>query len=206
MNTGLVLVGEGENLAVGDAVNVAARLEQAAAPGEIVLGAETLQLVRDAVEVEPLEPLALKGKSRPVPAFRLVAVDPAAPGFARHLDVPLVGRERELGLVRDAWERAVGGVAAATCSRCWARPASASRGWSQSCCRCVGDEATVLRGRCLHYGEGITFWPLVEALSRLGEPRGAGAGAAQQRRRGDAGGAVLGGPAAARVTRRRPAR
>ena len=67
VNTGLVLVGEGENLAIGDAVNVAARLEQAAQPDEILLGAETLHLVRDAVRVEPLEPLALKGKSRPVP-------------------------------------------------------------------------------------------------------------------------------------------
>ena len=71
VNTGLVLMGEGENLAVGDAVNVAARLEQAAAPGEIVLGAETFRLVRDAVEVEPLEPLHLKGKSEPVAAYRL---------------------------------------------------------------------------------------------------------------------------------------
>src|SRR5579863_9604121 len=63
INTGSVLVGEGENLAIGDAVNVAARLEQAAAPGEIVLGPETFRLVRDAVEVEPLEALPLKGKS-----------------------------------------------------------------------------------------------------------------------------------------------
>ncbi len=54
VNTGPVLMGEGENLAIGDAVNVAARLEQAAEPGEIVIGHETLQLVRDAVEVEPL--------------------------------------------------------------------------------------------------------------------------------------------------------
>ena len=107
VNTGPVLSGEGENLAVGDAVNVAARLEQAAEPGEIVLGEETLALVRDAVEVEALEPLELKGKSEPVPAFRLLSVDPEAPGFARHLDVPLVGRSRELRLLRHAWERVV---------------------------------------------------------------------------------------------------
>src|ERR1700756_1626242 len=86
VNTGPVLAGEGENLAIGDAVNVAARLEQAAEPGEIVLGAETLRLVRDAVEVEPLQPLSLKGKSGPVPAVRLLALDPSAPGVARHLD------------------------------------------------------------------------------------------------------------------------
>src|SRR5579864_7112133 len=107
VNTGPVLTGEGENLAIGDAVNVAARLEQAAAPGEIVLGADTLALVRDAVEVEVLEPLTLKGKSESVTAYRLLRVDPAAPGIARHLEAPLVGRQRELALLRQAWQRAV---------------------------------------------------------------------------------------------------
>ncbi|MGZ4287598.1 MAG: adenylate/guanylate cyclase domain-containing protein [Solirubrobacteraceae bacterium] len=107
VNTGLVFVGEGENLAVGDAVNVAARLEQAAQPGEIVLGESTHGLVRDAVEVEPLEALSLKDKSEPVAAFRPLGVDPLAPGLARRFDVPLVGRERELRLLREAWDRAV---------------------------------------------------------------------------------------------------
>ena len=102
-----MLAGEGENLAVGDAVNVAARLEQAAAPGDILLGPETLRLVRDAVEVEPLEPMSLKGKSEPVLAFGLLRVAPRAAGVARHLDLPLVGRERELRLLGDARERTV---------------------------------------------------------------------------------------------------
>jgi class 3 adenylate cyclase len=169
VNTGLVLVGEGENLAIGDAVNVAARFERAAAPGEILLGPETLQLVRDAVRVEPLEPLALKGKSRPVPAFRLMDVDPHAPGFARHLDVPLVGRERELRLLRDAWDRAVAesgchlftllGAAGVGKSRLVAELRST-----------LGNEVSVLSGRSLHYGEGITFWPLLEALAGVGDP------------------------------------
>jgi class 3 adenylate cyclase len=78
VNTGLVISDERRTLALGDAVNVAARLEQVARVGEILLGAETVELVRDAVEVETLEPLTLKGKSKPVPAFRLVAVDPLA--------------------------------------------------------------------------------------------------------------------------------
>jgi class 3 adenylate cyclase/tetratricopeptide (TPR) repeat protein len=172
LNTGLVLMGEGENLAVGDAVNVAARLEQAAAPGEILLGAETFRLVRDAVEVEPLEPLDLKGKSEPVAAYRLVRVDPVAPGVARHLDAPLVGRRRELHLLQEAFERTVTergchlftllGAAGVGKSRLVAELLSS-----------VSDEATVLRGRCLPYGEGITFWPLVEALMELGEPAAA---------------------------------
>jgi class 3 adenylate cyclase/DNA-binding SARP family transcriptional activator len=169
VNTGLVLVGEGENKAVGDVVNVAAWLGQAAAPGEILLGEETLRLVRDAVQVEPFEPLVLKGKSAPVRAFRLLELDPLAPGLARHLDMSLVGRERELGVLRAAWDRVVAesgchlftmlGVAGVGKSRLVAELLAV-----------VSDAATVLSGRCLPYGEGITFWPLVEALTPLGEP------------------------------------
>ena len=64
--TGEVVTGTEERLATGDAVNVAARLEQAAQPGEVLIGGPTLALVRDSVEVEPIEPLELKGKSGPV--------------------------------------------------------------------------------------------------------------------------------------------
>src|SRR2546425_4194889 len=74
VTTGEVLTGTDERLATGDAVNVAARLEQAAAPGEVLIGAETRTLTRDAVDVEPVEPLSLKGKAEPVPAFRLISV------------------------------------------------------------------------------------------------------------------------------------
>src|SRR5436305_14331901 len=70
VNTGEVVTGTQERLATGDAANVAARLEQAAAPGEILIGKETMRLVRDAVEAEPVEPLELKGKADPVPASR----------------------------------------------------------------------------------------------------------------------------------------
>ena len=91
----------------GDAVNVAARLEQAAPPGEILIGATTLSLVRDAVTVEPVDPLELKGKREPVPAFRLVRVDATADAFTRHLDAPLVGRVREQQRLRAAFEDVV---------------------------------------------------------------------------------------------------
>ena len=74
LNTGEVVTGTEERLATGDAVNVAARLEQAAQPGEILIGEASFALVREAVEVEALEPLELKGKAERVPAFRLVAV------------------------------------------------------------------------------------------------------------------------------------
>jgi class 3 adenylate cyclase/tetratricopeptide (TPR) repeat protein len=171
VNTGMVLSGGDKHLAVGDAVNVAARLEQAAQPGEILLGPETLRLVRDAVEVEPLEPLALKGKSSPVPAFRLLRVDPVAPGVARRLDRPLVGRERELRLLEDAWQRALDESACHLLTLLGVAGVGKSRLVAELLER-VGDDATILSGRCLPYGETVTFWPLVEAFTAVG-PRAA---------------------------------
>src|SRR6476661_8767036 len=89
VNTGEVVTGTEERLATGDAVNVAARLEQAAPPGEILIGPETLALVRDAVEAEPVEPLELKGKAEPVSAHRLLVV--GAPRERGH-ETRFVGR------------------------------------------------------------------------------------------------------------------
>ena len=103
VNTGEVLAGDpavGEALVVGDAVNLAARLEQAAQPDEILLGETTWLLVRDAVEVTPLPPLALKGKNARVAAYRLDSVSPVAPGRVRRLDRPMVGRQQERVLLR----------------------------------------------------------------------------------------------------------
>ncbi len=168
VNTGSVVAGEGENMAIGDAVNVAARLEQAAQPGEIVIGPDTLALVRDAVEVQALEPLALKGKSEPVPAYRLLRVDPAAPGHARNLDLPIVGRVRELAFLRGAWDRVVDERGCHLFTLLGAAGVGKSRLVAELLAG-IGDGATVLRGRCLHYGKGITFWPLAEALIAAGE-------------------------------------
>ena len=81
--TGEVVTGTEERLATGDAVNVAARLEQAAQPGEVLLGEPTLALVRDAADVEAIEPLSLKGKTEPVPAYRLLQVHEVSPTSAR---------------------------------------------------------------------------------------------------------------------------
>ena len=164
VNTGEVVVGgEGETLVTGDAVNVAARLEQAAPPGSTLIGAETLSLVRDAVRVEPIEPLALKGKAEPVGAFRLGEVVGGAQPLARHLDSPLVGRERER---QRLWRDFEDAVADRTC-RLFTLLGPAGIGKSRLVAdflERVGDSADVLRGRCLPYGEGITYWPLVEIL------------------------------------------
>src|SRR5690349_18950757 len=93
VNTGEVVTGTEERLATGDAVNIAARLEQAAAPGEILLGAETHRLVRGGVEVEAVPPVPAKGKSEPLIAYRLLAVGAASP--ARRDAVRMIGRERQ---------------------------------------------------------------------------------------------------------------
>src|SRR5919109_27380 len=107
VNTGEVVTGEGDSIATGDAVNVAARLEQLAAPGQTLLGESTHRLVRESVETEPVAPLAAKGKSEPVPAFRLVRVAERAEFIPRRLDSPLVGRENELAQLQRAFDHAV---------------------------------------------------------------------------------------------------
>src|SRR5439155_13486252 len=105
--TGEVVAGsDGQTIATGDAVNTAARLEQGAAPGEILLGAQTYRLVRDAVVAERIPPIEAKGKAEPVEAWRLVSVHPSAEGIARRHDLPIVGRGRELRLLKEAFDRA----------------------------------------------------------------------------------------------------
>jgi class 3 adenylate cyclase/tetratricopeptide (TPR) repeat protein len=166
VNTGEVVAGDasaGQRLVIGDAVNVAARLEQAAAPGEILLGATTHALVRDAVEAEPVEPLALKGKSEKVPAFRLAAVRPGVMGHTRRLDSPMVGRERQRRQLEEAFDQAVSD------RLCYLFTVLGTAGVGKS--RLVNEflvkaalQARIVYGRCLSYGDGITFWPLAEAF------------------------------------------
>ncbi|MGH2539851.1 MAG: adenylate/guanylate cyclase domain-containing protein, partial [Actinomycetota bacterium] len=103
VNTGEVVTGTEERLVTGDAVNVAARLEQAAPPGEVLIGEPTLALVREVAEVSPVEPLELKGKGDRVPAYRLLGVGEAP---ERPYGTPFVGRSREMAILRAAWERA----------------------------------------------------------------------------------------------------
>jgi class 3 adenylate cyclase len=168
INTGEVVVGgESETLVTGDAVNVAARLEQAASAGEVLIGTETRLLVRDAVRVEQVEPLALKGKSEPVEAYRLLEVASDASPLARHLETPLVGRERER---QRLWRDFEDAVADRTC-RLFTLLGPAGIGKSRLVAdflERVSGDADVLRGRCLSYGEGITYWPLVETLIAIG--------------------------------------
>jgi class 3 adenylate cyclase/tetratricopeptide (TPR) repeat protein len=168
VNTGEVVVGTLDVLATGDAVNVAARLEQAAAPGEILIGAPTYALVRDAVDVEAVAPLAAKGKAEPLEAYLLTRVDEAAPGRARRLDLPLVGRAHELTLLREAYDltlRVSGCQLFTLLGAAGVGKSRLARGFLSE----IDGQATVTTGRCLPYGEGITFSPLVEILGQLGD-------------------------------------
>jgi len=174
--TGEVVTGTEERLATGDAVNVAARLEQAAEPAEVLISAETRRLLRDAVEVGEERLLKLKGKSEPVSAYGLVAV--LGDGvIARRLDVPIVGRDRERRALADAWHRAVSERAC----HLFTVLGSAGVGKSRLCAEFLGllDRTRVVRGRCLSYGEGITYWPVVEIILQLdqrpSDPRAAAA-------------------------------
>ncbi|HEY8847599.1 MAG TPA: adenylate/guanylate cyclase domain-containing protein, partial [Candidatus Limnocylindrales bacterium] len=166
VNTGEVVAGDpatGQTLVTGDTVNTAARLEQAAPPGSVYLGGLTWSLVRDAVEVEPIEPIAAKGKALPLVAYRLVAVRPGEAGRRRRLDAPLVGRERELARLEEAFRHAVADRAAGLVTLLGPAGVGKSRLVAEFLAGLAG-EATVLRGHCLSYGEGITYWPIGEIV------------------------------------------
>lgn len=166
VNTGEVLVpGDGKPL-IGDAMNVGARLGSSASPGIILLGQATLDLALDRVTIEPVSPLTLKGKSEPVPAFRLLALrDAVRPARARR---PLVGRIVELAALTAALDE----VARTGTARLVGVVGDAGVGKSRLIEELVDRAADhdlrhrprVLAGRCLSYGEGITFWPVAELV------------------------------------------
>ena len=167
VNTGEVIVGErraGGSPATGDAVNVAARLEQAASPGEVLIGDSTFRLVRADVVVEPVELLHLKGKARPVAVWRLLDVaGSAGAGRSRLLEM-FVGRDAQLRLLDEAFRRVAG---ERTCQLVTVL-GTAGMGKTRLAEEFVASvsEAAVLVGRCLSYGQGSTYWPLRDAVLR----------------------------------------
>ena len=177
VNTGQVIAGDparGGGFVSGDAVNVAARLQQAATPGEILIGERTLELVSQAVTVEPVPPLELKGKSRPVRAFRLLEVD-AAPGVGgRGLTSPLVGRDRELQRLQAAFQGTIDRHSGELLTIVGPAGVGKSR-LALDFAESVREQAAVAVGRCLSYGEGLASWPLREVVTAVaGSADGAG--------------------------------
>jgi class 3 adenylate cyclase/tetratricopeptide (TPR) repeat protein len=170
VNTGEAVTGisrTGGSFTTGDIVNVGARLEQSARPGDILLGRDTFRLVRHAVEAEPVPPLSVKGKEAPIEAYRLISVAADAHSRPQRLHAPMVDRDDERRLLLDAFDRAL------TERSCQLLTVLGTAGVGKS--RLVADvidtfhgSATVAVGRCLPYGDGLTWWPLVEALGTSG--------------------------------------
>ena len=170
VNTGEAVTGAGAaagSFTAGDTVNVAARLEQAARPGDILLGRDTFRLVRHAVDAEPVAPLTVKGKSAAVEAFRLLAVAPDARGRAQRPRAPMVGRQRERRRLLDAFHQAVADRSCQLFTVLGAAGVGKSRLVAEVL-ETIDGAATVAAGRCLPYGDGLTWWPLVEALGAGG--------------------------------------
>ena len=166
VNTGEVIAGDSsteQSFVSGDAVNVAARLEQAAEPGEVLLGEATYRLVRAAVIAQEVPPLTVKGKTEPLVAYRLVVVEAAGQMLPRRFDAPLVGRDGQMRSLLDAYDVAVAGSACRIVTIVGDAGLGKSRLAHELATR-VENRARVLRGRCLPYGEGITFFPLTEVL------------------------------------------
>ena len=160
----------GQGLVTGDAVNVAARLEQRAESGQILVGERTARAARG-LRLEPIGPLTLKGKEEPVVAYEVLDDEVTAPGSGRRGEpgryrVPLVGRREELGVLKSVFERSVierrshlvtvfgdAGVGKS-------RLVEEFGAWAQA----LPEPALAIGGRCLPYGEGVTYWPLAQIL------------------------------------------
>lgn len=165
VNSGEVITGEarlGQRLVTGDAVNVAARLEQVADAGQILVGDLTATLVRRTARLEPVASLTLKGKTEPVPAYRLEGLR-ASSAVDLGQVTALVGREAELRTLTDALDTATGSKASQLVTLVGDAGVGKTR-LAHEFLEAARDRATVVSGRCLPYGDGITFWPVVEVV------------------------------------------
>jgi predicted ATPase len=174
LNTGLVVVGSiGSDLrmdytAVGDTTNVAARLQQAGEPGRVTISEATYRLVRGYFETRPLGELHLKGKAESIAAWEVVAAHETRTRLEVEADrgglTPFVGRERELGSLVDAFERARAGSGQVAFI-----VGEAGIGKSRLLLelrRRVADGAAWQEGHCLSFGKAMAFHPLVDLLQR----------------------------------------
>jgi class 3 adenylate cyclase len=173
VNTGEALVllgarpGEGEGMAAGDVVNTAARLQAAAPVNGVLVGETTYRATRDVIEYAEGEPVQAKGKAEPVAVWEAVdARSRFGSDVEQHALLPLVGRRRELDTMLDALERArrerepqlvtLVGVPGIGKSRLTAELFQTLRGGT--------DLVYWRQGRCLPYGDGVSYWALVEMV------------------------------------------
>src|SRR5919199_1255297 len=174
INTGEVMaVGDprpGEALATGDAVNAAARLEQVAEPGQVLVSERTAAAARGFRFLPPRD-LELRGKTGALRALELVAEQPVAEGFLSGSRVPLVGRRRELELLTTMFHRTVEERRPHLVTLYGEAGVGKSRlvGELLAGLEAAAPTPQVVRGRCLAYGDGVTYWPLAEMLKGYAE-------------------------------------
>ncbi|MGZ4119361.1 MAG: adenylate/guanylate cyclase domain-containing protein [Actinomycetota bacterium] len=166
VNTGEAVTGDealGDALVMGDTTNTAARLEQHAGTGEILIGESTYRLVRDSVETEAVQPLELKGKSDTVPAYRVVSIKEQATGAAWADDSPFLARRMELALLEVVFEQAVSERACHQVTIVGSAGVGKTR-LAQEFVKRARRKANVFFGRCLPYAEGATYWPVLDVV------------------------------------------
>jgi class 3 adenylate cyclase/tetratricopeptide (TPR) repeat protein len=172
VNTGEAVTAASEDrqfMVSGDAVNVAARLQQGAEPGEVLVGDLTHQLTRSVVEYEAREPIVAKGKTEALVAFQAIRARSQVPVQARGvpgLQAALVGRQRELRLLLETFARAAEDRTTHLFTIVGSPGIGKSRLVTEALTTLADSGARVLHGRCLPYGRGITYWPLIEMLQQ----------------------------------------
>ncbi|MEO0248355.1 MAG: adenylate/guanylate cyclase domain-containing protein, partial [candidate division WOR-3 bacterium] len=172
LNSGLVIVGTiGDDLrmdytAIGDTINLASRMESMAAPGTILVSKDTYKLARDFFVFRSVGKLTVKGKGQPVEAHELVAVGAidtrlqaaAAKGLTR-----FVGREREIGSLTRALEKAESGTGQVV-GIVGEAGVGKSRLVLQFKDMLERERHTFLEGRCLHFGASMAYLPILDIL------------------------------------------
>jgi class 3 adenylate cyclase/ATP/maltotriose-dependent transcriptional regulator MalT len=161
LESGEVVVDEADStFATGEAVNVAARLQQAARPGEILMGAAARRLTDGVIESEPAGPLELRGFRQPIEAYRPICVEEGR--RVGSLSAPFVGREAELDLLQNTLERTIRDHRPHVFTIYGEPGVGKSRLVREFLAGAEG--VTILSGRALPYGEGVTYWPLAEMV------------------------------------------
>jgi predicted ATPase/class 3 adenylate cyclase len=168
VNTGEVVAGDpsgGQAFATGDAINLAARLQQAAEPGEILIGEATRRLLGDRVAVAEVAPFLVKGKRGLVSASRVLAVTSDIPPSTT-MGSPFVGREKELRLLRETFERCIDERACRLVT-ILGEPGIGKSRLVREALDEIRTGAGIVVGRCPPYGEGITYLPLLDIVRQL---------------------------------------
>ncbi len=172
IESGEVVVGDpfgGATMATGDPLNLAARLEQHAEVGEIVVGPHVHEATSRSIRQEPAGRWELRGKAEPVEAWRAIEAI-AAVGEGRGIEglsAPLTGRGDEMALLRDAARRARSGSKAVLATVVGVPGVGKSRLGRELGAWLEAEGWQVLHGRCLPYGDGITYWPVAEIVRSM---------------------------------------